>query len=1485
MHSIFKFIVLFSLFCTSQLFAVVLTDDFENNTTSGWVNTVGVTTLGAPLLTPSSQVLQLKSKEYGYKMFNLDVSLAGTSVTITFDLYGEGDWSNTTTDFVYVLTALDFNGTTGFQVETLSTNHKVVSYNTTVDPYGLVRLYIYPESNNTTYIDNVVVSALGTPTSVGYRPFTLRFKDNFYGKMYTIGNSVLVPPEKQKEKNLCDKYLRYDPTKTGDAYGPYFINAPNSNDTYKLCAYYADPNNDVFPTSMANLPAPQSATATIKWAGLYWQALVRSIDYPDNTLKTMQIQLKDSQMADYIDVNASVVDFDPNVWPGYTGYAAFAELTDVNLSSGDIYIGDIPVVEGNVSAIGTYGAWTLVVIYEDLAEDLRNFSIFDGWQQINAANPELDIIVSGFRTPKSDVNVSVDISVFAAEGDKNITKDTLEVKPSKNPTFTQLIDNFDSTITTSPIRDPFLTNNQGADIRFFPLGNDFNNTTYTIPPADIIQPEESSMVLRFSSKPTYGASGDGAIAQDKYFPSMVAFSAKLNLPKICYDYTATIGDFIPVNSSGRDINTSIFGGEPLKIQLLIQSQEADFIYEHAKAYITFTHDANTTLTYDSNYSEMSPPQSNTYYTYAQGFTEIESNASIGQLNIGSGVIGSVNNLGGQLLPNRITYAKIGHDVTFNDANQTNLITHFDLHYDAAIDYGSTLVDYSFTTEVAQGPASIDRCPASKTYDPIRLGFNIERSDCNSSNVNECYSLPTRIVDKNYTVDIVAYQGDINGGTSTTLAGEFNGTLELELINAGAFDNNSSAGYDTTCQTPSAIGTGRLVHFPPHSGGKITVSPVDLQLAPHLAVKNGAFRLWMLSVTDENGTAHGIVHHCQHKDNSDNCFTDIYNNDIVNTALNLDCNASCSNNNANCYQCLKRFYATPICSRDNFAIRPESFQIFVSDDKEKDPSVIPQSIKNNAQDTTGVNAMRLSAGYDYRIDINTTSYNGIGIRALGYYNDKFLYQRDIVNADPYANLIHSNASLAMVEFNDNASCYDQNHSTIALTFADGKLTGDNHFRYENVGKYQLWLSDSTWTEVDQSNYAYKPFPSITDCVQNSTSSSGALVGCTFTSVKDSLTKLNADINPYYFSMSGISVNTLPDTARNYTYFNDFSHPYYSDLVVHPIDNASVTYNGLLIAKGKDQRRVSNFTKSCAADDVTLKATITTTPSDANATTPLQQYLQYKELVAPATVATYATSGSLVTGIDQSIILSKNAFPDRLIDGDIKPGKAKIYLHTTFKKPKDIPSDPITASYTDINASSSSLWSNVDLINNHIPKGHQATNKTFTYYFAKVSPLQTFYDKVLDSSKITPLSIDIYCSDMVDCNGTYNLTTNAVNGKSYWYADTFYDATKDGTTDLSISTKFGTDASPSVTPNSNIAFIHNNAERQDINVSVSGNARPTTVDIQIEPVPWFAYNPLDLTNGYSHYLVKFIGNSAWSGVGPTGHVTGTTSNKNTNHRMNW
>ena len=154
------------------------------------------------------------------------------------------------------------------------------------------------------------------------------------------------------------------------------------------------------------------------------------------------------------------------------------------------------------------------------------------------------------------------------------------------------------------------------------------------------------------------------------------------------------------------------------------------------------------------------------------------------------------------------------------------------------------------------------------------------------------------------------------------------------------------------------------------------------------------------------------------------------------------------------------------------------------------------------------------------------------------------------------------------------------------------------------------------------------------------------------------------------------------------------------------------------------------------------------------------------------------------------------------------------------------------------------------------------------------------------QVTPIYIDFYCEPTYPCS-TYdlNLSSASPNETTSWHdASPLFNNATDGTTDLVAMRDAGAVANESVTPNTNVPFTNGPSARTDINVTVAGAARPTTIGVDIRPVPWLLYDPINI-NGYPHYQVQFIDSAGWSGIGNTGKVVGTRSSTETNSRMNW
>jgi hypothetical protein len=249
---------------------------------------------------------------------------------------------------------------------------------------------------------------------------------------------------------------------------------------------------------------------------------------------------------------------------------------------------------------------------------------------------------------------------------------------------------------------------------------------------------------------------------------------------------------------------------------------------------------------------------------------------------------------------------------------------------------------------------------------------------------------------------------------------------------------------------------------------------------------------------------------------------------------------------------------------------------------------------------------------------------------------------------------------------------------------------------------------------------------------------------------------------------------------------------------------------------------------------------------------------------------------------------------------KQGIASIYLHTTVKKPYKKSSlnasfngiNPIAITYDKLQATDLNAKSHADLAM-HTPKGENDTNATAMYLYGKVTPGKNFYNGVTEDHKTTALYTDVYCDPVspyyeyaIFDQSTFGENEDAIN----WHLADMFSSGQIGSFGL-LATHYGAQnasprvAAPGIAPsNATIGpvWFNNagNAKQQDINVSVTGSARPSIVKIQYTPKPWLIY---DLDKDF--YRVKFIGAGSWNGIGKTGKVSQTKSSKNTKTRMNW
>jgi gliding motility-associated-like protein len=216
----------------------------------------------------------------------------------------------------------------------------------------------------------------------------------------------------------------------------------------------------------------------ISWAGLYWGGEVTATN--TNYAKRNLVKLKINSSS-YIDLTA---DYLKDNSTGFKTYHCFKDITSIMKANG---LTDLYTVANVVTDIGgknLFGGWTIVVVYKNNTQTMRNLTVFDGLANVMSGTySTVDIPISGFQTPLSGP-VTFDLGLVVYDGDRSLTGDQLMFKGASN--FINLsdalhpsTDMFNSTLARygvlTPLRNPSYNNTLGYDANIFSPDNTSKN--------------------------------------------------------------------------------------------------------------------------------------------------------------------------------------------------------------------------------------------------------------------------------------------------------------------------------------------------------------------------------------------------------------------------------------------------------------------------------------------------------------------------------------------------------------------------------------------------------------------------------------------------------------------------------------------------------------------------------------------------------------------------------------------------------------------------------------------------------------------------------------------------------------------------------------------------------------------------------------------------------------------------------------------------
>ncbi|NEZ63970.1 DUF11 domain-containing protein [Leptolyngbyaceae cyanobacterium CCMR0082] len=377
----------------------------------------------------------------------------------------------------------------------------------------------------------IPTKALANPS---YPNFDQRYNTELSGNIEAIGNASVI----------CDR--------NNASCADGLANGTRGNNNGGLAMQMLDIDSDgsTFNSSAAELNIP--AGANVQFAALYWGGSLEGFGTTPapNLTGFNQVSLQIPGSGTYQTITADDQN-DRTDFGSWHTYGAFADITTLVQGAGN---GTYTVanVQSNTGAGFTYpnAGWSIVVVYEDSTQPIRNISIFDGHDVVRNSLKTFNL--TGIRTPPT-TGFDVFMGAIANDGEVDQPDDFLHINnnnitDSLNPAnnfFNGTISKFGNHVTSRTPNDPY---NMVIDIDYLDL-TIWNQTNNVIPT------NATSIDLTLESQ------GDG-IWPLAYFFAVEVFEPNLvtQFEKTTPSTTYTTGDTMPytisVTNTGNDNSTN-----------------------------------------------------------------------------------------------------------------------------------------------------------------------------------------------------------------------------------------------------------------------------------------------------------------------------------------------------------------------------------------------------------------------------------------------------------------------------------------------------------------------------------------------------------------------------------------------------------------------------------------------------------------------------------------------------------------------------------------------------------------------------------------------------------------------------------------------------------------------------------------------------------------------------------------------------------------
>lgn len=361
------------------------------------------------------------------------------------------------------------------------------------------------------------------------RGFNTIYSDNIRGGHAMFGNTAMAiyttgsGSTGMVNTALMNQFGDYGNSKTANV----------TNDQNNMQFTDIDGDASTSRSSSANLILPAGSN-TIRFARLYWGARINNSEITANDANIRTIKLK-APGAGYITYTAPSGQIDKyDISTTSKVYQSYIDITSVvnNSQAGTYTVADMAGSSGNMNGGGGYFAgWTIVVVFENPALNWASIRIYDGYLQVydgGAVNTR-SITLSGLNAPSGSLSLSdAYMSVMSWEGDGalaasagNPLGDYIKINGSVysdavNPAanmWNGTISKNGSHVTT---KSPNYLNQFGIDIDETQIGGVYGITGGT-----------TQAFIEFGTE------------ADQYFPSLFAFTIKMQPPQIQINKTVS----------------------------------------------------------------------------------------------------------------------------------------------------------------------------------------------------------------------------------------------------------------------------------------------------------------------------------------------------------------------------------------------------------------------------------------------------------------------------------------------------------------------------------------------------------------------------------------------------------------------------------------------------------------------------------------------------------------------------------------------------------------------------------------------------------------------------------------------------------------------------------------------------------------------------------------------------------------------------------